>query len=294
MNIAIWGGTGHVGRALYHTFSDRGFNCHCYARNPQKAEKYLPSGDFSGFGDFPSRKYDILINVISAGAVEERFLFEALETWDWRMIGYAKENPKCVCVSISSGSAYGNDFSSPAGENAAFTIYPNMVEKSQVYGLIKLLSERRHRAYYDLPLVDLRMFAFYTRYMDFDQPFFMSDVVKALKNNDVLVTQAVDFYRDFAHPDDLADLIILCAEKKMNTVYDLYSKAPVKKSEILSAFEERYGLRHTCGEAWQSLTGSKAMYFSKHKKAAETGYEPKFSSLDVLLNETDFIMKHKE
>ena len=291
MNIALWGGTGHIGRALQHTFSNRGFNCHSYVRDFEKAEKYLPYGGFSGFKQFPSRQYDILINAIAAGPGHGRQLFKTLEKWDWRMIEFAKEHPKCSCVSISSGAVYGNDFSRPADESSAFTLNPNQVEQSQLYGLIKFMCEQRHRAFYDLPLVDLRLFAFFTRHMDFEQPFFMSDVIKAVQNNEVLATQELDFHRDFSHPEDLADLIYLCAEKKVNAGYDLYSKSPIKKSEILNAFEERYGLRHSCGEVWQSLTGSKGYYFSNNRKAAEIGYEPKFTSLDVLLDEADFIFK---
>jgi len=290
MNIAIWGGTGHVGRALYHAFNGRGFNCHCYVRNPQKAEKCLPTGSFSDFKEFPSGKYDVLINGISAGVVSERFLFETLETWDWRMIEFAKEHPGCCCVSISSGTVYGDEFSAPADDNMTLSLNPNHVESKQIYGLIKLMCEQRHRAFYDLAIVDLRLFNFFTRYMEFEQPFFMSDVIKAVKNNDILITNTADFYRDFTHPDDFADLIYLCAGKKINACYDLYSSAPVKKSEILTAFARRYGLHYSCGEIWHSLTGNKSQYFSNNKKAGELGYEPKFSSLDVLINETDFII----
>jgi nucleoside-diphosphate-sugar epimerase len=166
------------------------------------------------------------------------------------------------------------------------------MEGSQTYGLIKLLCEQRHRSFRDLPLVDLRLYAFFTRHMDFEQPFFMSDVMKAIRNSETLVTQTVDFYRDFAHPDDFADVIILCAEKKVNAAYDLYSRGPIKKSEILTAFAERYGLRHSCGETWQSLTGSKSHYFSRYEKAAELGYAPRFSSRDVLIGEADAIVKN--
>ncbi len=291
MNVAIWGGTGHIGRALRQAFTQRGATCHCYVRNAEKAERCLPPGSFSGFDAFPSRKYDILINGIAAGAVPARGLFETLETWDWRMIGFAKDHPRCCCVSISSGAVYGADFSAPADAETAAVLRPNHVEDSQVYGLVKLTCEQRHRAFHDLPLVDLRVYAFFTRYMDFDQPFFMSDVIRAIRHDDVLVTQAADFYRDFAHPDDLADLICLCAENRVNAAYDVYSRSPIKKSAILAAFAERYGLRHSSGEAWQSLTGSKSHYFSACKKAAELGYAPRFSSLDVLIGEADLILK---
>jgi nucleoside-diphosphate-sugar epimerase len=290
MNIAVWGGTGHVGRALYYALINKGFNCHTYVRNFEKADRYLPSNSFSGFSEFPSRKYDILINGIAAGAVQERFLFETLEKWDWRLIEFAKEHPKCCCVSISSGAAYGCNFSAPVDDKASMTLCPNHVEKSQIYGLIKLMCEQRHRSFQDLPLVDLRLFAFFTRHMDLEQPFFMSEVIKAVKNDDVLVTQSSDFYRDFTHPDDFAELISLCARKKINAEYDLYSKSPIKKSEILDIFVKRYGLRYSGGEVWQSLTGNKSHYFSNSRKAAELGYEPEFSSFDVLISESDYIL----
>ncbi len=291
MNIAVWGGTGHVGRALYHAFRRRGADCHCYVRDVEKAGRVLPAGDFSHFDAFPSRKYDILLNGIAAGAVQERFLFETLEQWDWRMIRFAEEHPGCCCVSVSSGAVYGGDFSAPAAGDTAVALRPNHMEGGQIYGLIKLLCEQRHRSFRDLPLVDLRLYAFFTRHMDFEQPFFMSDVMKAIRNGETLVTQAVDFYRDFIHPDDFAEAIFLCAAKKVNAAYDLYSRSPIRKSEILAAFAERYGLRHSCGEVWQSSTGSKSRYYSTYHKAAEVGYAPRFSSLDVLTDEADAIVK---
>jgi len=292
MNIAIWGGTGHVARALYYTFSRRGFNCHCYARNLKKAEQCLPSGSFSDFKEFPSGKYDILINGISASAANQRFLFETFEIFDWRMIEFAKDHPSCLCVSISSGSVYNNDFSTPADENTTLTLNPNRIDNNQIYGLIKLTCEQRHRSFYNLPIVDLRLFAFFTRYIDFEQPFFMSDVIKAVKNDNVLVTQADDLYRDYAHPDDFADLIYLCAVKKINDCFDLYSRAPIKKSEILDVFALNFGLRYSTGEGWTSPTGNKANYYSSNKKANVVGYEPKFSSIDVLLTEFDYIINN--
>jgi nucleoside-diphosphate-sugar epimerase len=290
MRIAIWGATGHVGQALCHEAKRRGFKCHGYARDVEKASRLLRDEEYSSFNDFPSRKYDILINAIAAGAASDGALFETLERWDWRMIDYARDNPTCACVSVSSGAVYGGGFSSPAVKETWFPLPPNKIEPGQRYGLVKLLCEQRHRAFSNLLLVDIRLFAFFTRYMDSNQPFFMSDVIKAICKRAPLLTQPSDFVRDFTHPEDFLNLILLCADKKLNGCFDLYSSAPIKKSEIIALFTERYGLKAEYGGSWISATGAKANYFSRNYAAAEIGYEPLHSSKDVLISEADSIL----
>jgi nucleoside-diphosphate-sugar epimerase len=258
-----------------------------------KASSLLPGGRFSRFEDFPTRNYDVLINAISAGSSEGRALFETLERWDWKMIDFARWHTCRACVNISSGAAYGDIFSSPAEENAVFAVAPNHITPNLRYGLVKFMCEQRHRVFEDLPLVDIRLFAFFTRYIDTDQPFFMSDVVKSIIGRTQLVTNASDFARDFAHPEDFLNLILLCAEKKLNGCFDLYSRAPIKKSEIIALFKERYGLRAEVGASWTSLSGDKANYFSRNRAAEAVGYEPLHDSKDVLLSEADSLISRE-
>jgi nucleoside-diphosphate-sugar epimerase len=291
MRIAIWGATGHVGQAMYHEVKRRGFECRGYARDMEKASRLLEDGEYSSFNDFPSRKYDILINAIAAGTTSDGALFETLERWDWRMIDYARDNPTCACVSVSSGAVYGGAFSSPAVKETCFSLSPNKIEPGQRYGLVKLLCEQRHRSFSYLPLVDIRLFAFFTRYMDLNQPFFMSDVIKAICNQAPLMTRPSDFVRDFAHPEDFLNLILLCADKRLNGCFDLYSRAPIKKSEIIALFTESYGLKTEYGGSWISVTGAKSNYFSRNYAAAEIGYEPRHSSKDVIISEAGLMIE---
>lgn len=327
LRIAIWGATGHVGQALLHTAIARGHTVTGYVRDIQKAAGLLPAGSYAPFSAFPFAAppwpweaaattgetgtvqqgmpsqaaiissngkdlpdFDLLVNAIAAEPVADSALFETLERWDWLLIDYAKAHPACCCASISSGAVYGEGFEEPATAGTAFTLQPNQVPPGRRYGLIKLLCEQRHRAFTELSLVDLRLFAFFTRYMDFSQPFFMSDVVRAVQAGHPLVTQPTDFARDFIHPADILQLLLLCVDNHRNACFDLYSTAPIKKSEILELFARRYGLQVQSGGAWTSLTGAKARYYSEDRAAAALGYAPRYSAWQVLEGEMDAIL----
>jgi nucleoside-diphosphate-sugar epimerase len=291
MKIAIWGITGHVGQALYHTAVEKGIECHGYVRDLDKARLLLPQGVYSHFEDFPSKQYDILINAVAAGFVTDALIFDILEHWSRKLLLFSRENPSCVCFNISSGAVYGDNFDTPADDNTSFLLTPNNIKSEQLYGIAKLFCEQRNRANPGLPIVDLRMFAFFTRYMDIRQPFFMSDIIKALLSDDVFETAPNDFERDFIHPSDLLNMILICSEKKNNGCFDLYSCGPIKKSEIIALFEKHYGLKVKYGQAWTSATGTKTKYFSQSRKAAELGYFPVYTSKDILLRETDAILQ---
>lgn len=290
MKIAIWGATGHVGRALFFEALSRGIECHGYVRYINKAARLLTGQPCFGFEEFESNSYDILINAVSASVAEPFSLFEIFDRFDYRLIDYARSHPECACVSISSGAAYGDVFTEPAKEMLSYELMPNRIEQHQWYGLVKLICEQRHRALAPLPIVDLRIFAFFTRYIDLAQPYFMTDVVNAILEQKPIVTPPTDFERDFIHPSDFLDLILLCAEKRVNACFDLYSLSPVKKSEILAYFQKKYGMSVENGAVWESKTGGKSRYYSEHHSASSLGYQPRFSSMDTISAEAEAIL----
>lgn len=290
--IAILGATGHVGQALFHEAVNRGLVCHGYVRDLLKASNVLPGQICKTTDLLFDNEYDVLINAISANDIRSFVLFETLELWDYKMIEYAKRYPHCCCVNISSGAVYGDTYSNAADDTTSYQIQPNRISPSQYYGLVKLLCEQRHRSLSSLKLVDLRLFAFFTRYIDLSQPFFMSDVINAIKHDRPLVTTKIDFERDYIHPKDFFNLILLCADSGVNASFDLYSKCPVSKSRIIAALKEKYGLSVQAGLTWESKTGIKSKYYSKCRNAEKIGYIPRYTSLDVIMTEAERILKN--
>lgn len=94
--------------------------------------------------------------------------------------------------------------------------------------------------------------------------------------------------RDYLHPEDFCALIILLmTAPAMNAGLDCYSKAPVSKHALLSAMHHEFGLQYEVQleSAGINATGTKPFYYSANKKAADFGYDPKWSSLGGVLAE---------
>ena len=286
MNIAIWGATGNVGLALMYEASSRGLSCHGYVRDRHKAKELFESGDFFSFNEFGYNHYDILINAISENNANPFTVFETMERYDYKMIDYARSNPHCVCISISSGAAYIDSFIEPSNKDSELHIRPNCITTDQWYGLVKLMCEQRHRALSPLPIIDLRLFSFISRYLNLSQPLFIADLINAIIRRKPFITSAIDFERDYIHPSDLFDLILLCSKNRVNNCYDTFSCKPVRKSEIISHFEKAYSLEVIIGETWESATGYKGKYYSKYHNAIDIGYKPKYSALDAIVMES--------
>ena len=293
MKIAVWGATGHVGKAVTTEFAKRkGLVLDVFVRNTAKAEEFLSREHISNISaydikEFNAAGYDAVINCTGIGnpgvlAQYSERVFQITEEFDSLLISSAQQNPKCVFINFSSGAVYGTEFYEPATAQTAVSFSPNDITPNRFYGLAKLNSEGKHRAYPNLPIIDLRMFAFFSRFIDWDAPFFMSELCQSIIHKTIFRTSQDDFVRDFIHPADLSEMLIRCIEKGGNTVYDLYSQAPVTKWEIIRCCAENFGLQYTIDEVKLSPTGAKSNYYSLHHKVEEIGYRPRYTSLEGL------------
>jgi nucleoside-diphosphate-sugar epimerase len=118
----------------------------------------------------------------------------------------------------------------------------------------------------------------------------MADIVNSVKNKTVFVTNSQNIKRDFVHPKDLFQLIVLCMKQKsMNSAIDLYSKKPISKFEIIKYFQDKYGLTYKIKKILKNKT--KTNYYTT-KKFNELGYKPKFSSMDSIMDESKFFFDY--
>jgi nucleoside-diphosphate-sugar epimerase len=137
----------------------------------------------------------------------------------------------------------------------------------------------------------LRIFGFFSRFIDVNGGFFMSELIKAIKNNSEFVTDDIDMMRDYVNPSDFYALIKNCMLNKNNDVYDVYSKEPVSKFTILQELSSKFDLKLTIKEKMNAVspTGFKQKYYSLSKKANKIGYDPQYSSLETIINEIGHI-----
>ena len=128
-----------------------------------------------------------------------------------------------------------------------------------------------------------------------DARFLITDIVRAIRDKSVLKISADYMARDFVGPRDFYQLIdALLSVHAANAVVDCYSKAPIDKITLLTAIQERFGLRYELTQTSTGLnaTGSKPYYYSINKRANDFGYEPTTTSLESVLYELKMLFHH--
>jgi nucleoside-diphosphate-sugar epimerase len=308
--IAILGATSHIAKGLIHNFLRGGTSrLHLYTMSPDAARAFLaklgiPGGNdvaiHEGYGDFRRHPYDVIVNCVGVGtrkklADDFTKYFTVIEEYDNLAISSLRhENPDALYVGFSSGAVYGGDFSSPMQENTEHRIRVNHVDKRDYYSIVRLNSEAKHRAFRDLKIVDLRVFAYFSRFLDWTDGYFISDVIDCVLHHKTLTTGNVNFVRDYVHPQDLFALVVKCMEAgRINEAFDATSAQPVEKREILDYFSAAYGLQYVTDPSvnQRSTTGAKQIYYSTYRKAAQIGYQPQFRALDAIVQEAKYILR---
>jgi nucleoside-diphosphate-sugar epimerase len=255
-----------------------------------------------GYGDFLRGAYDVVINCVGVGTVKKlqgdysRY-FTVTEEYDNLAISYLRQkNPDALYVAFSSGAVYGVGFSSPVEENTENRICVNHIEKKAFYSIVRLNAEAKHRAFCDLKIVDLRVFAYFSRFLDLTDGYFITDVIDCILHHKVLTTGNVNFVRDFVHPGDLFSLVTKCMDAgQINGAFDAISSKPVEKQEILDYFSSEYGLKYVTDPLANHITstGAKQVYYSTCHNAAGIGYCPQFSSMDAIAQESKHILEKR-
>jgi nucleoside-diphosphate-sugar epimerase len=152
----------------------------------------------------------------------------------------------------------------------------------------KLHAECRHRSLPHLPIVDIRVFNYFSHTQDLSARFLITDILRAIRDKAVLTTSPAYMVRDYLHPADFHQLVLaLLTAPPANTAVDCYSRGPIDKIALLTAMQEKFKLRYEITEttAGVNATGSKSHYYSLNSRAADFGYQPTLSSLQGVLQE---------
>lgn len=304
--IAILGATGHIAKALAEQLLRGGRHpLLLFAREPARAAAFLASIGFPGaapclpFDDFPGCACDAVLNGVGIGdpgalRAAGDDLFRVTAAFDTLAIDYLRARPATRYINLGSGAAYGGPFDRPADEATSAVFPANAMGFSDGYGIAKLHAEARHRALAPLPVVDLRIFGFFSRHISLSSRFLMSEAVSSILSGSVLETGPDDVVRDYVHPADLCALVEACLDAgPFNDVLDVRSAAPARKTEILDLLAARFGLRHRVAgtTAPASVTGSKPAYYSTSgRAAARLGISPRRTSIECIAEETAAIL----
>jgi nucleoside-diphosphate-sugar epimerase len=307
MRIAILGATSQIARDLIVSFSiEQDKQLHLFTRRPSEAAKWLGSVGLSGrypvddFSGFANHDFDAVINFVGVGNPAQAVamgnsIFDITLRFDQLVLDYLQTYPACRYLFLSSGAAYGSSFNEPVTRDTPAVVAINNLAPHEWYGVAKLHTECRHRAHPELPIIDIRVFNYFSCTQDLSARFLIADILRAIRDKTVLKTSADYIVRDFLHPSDFYKLVsALLLAPANNTAVDCYSRAPIDKPNLLAAMQKQFGLRYEIVEATTSVnaTGGKPYYYSLNKRAADFGYQPALTSLEGVLREANAILLH--
>jgi len=305
MRIAVLGATSQIAKDLILSFSTQeDHHLNLFARRPDCVKKWLDNVGLAErylvdeFGGFGAQEFDVIINFVGVGnpaqtAAMGASIYDVTLQYDELALNYVRHHPECRYVFLSSGAAYGSCFNSPVDAGTKGTININNLQPQDWYGVAKLYAECRHRAHPELPIIDIRVFNYFSRTQDMNARFLITDIVRAIRDNSVLQTSAEYMVRDFIGPSDFYQLIqAILTSPANNDVLDCYSKAPIDKPTLLTAMQDRFGLKYEISKTNASVnaTGSKSHYFSLNDKAKNYGYQPALSSIESILIEAESLI----
>jgi nucleoside-diphosphate-sugar epimerase len=303
--IAILGATSQIARDLIISFSaDEAVQLHLFARRTDEVGKWLSSEKLAGrypvegFSAFANQDFDVVINFVGAGnpaqiAAMGSAILDVTLHFDEMVLQYLQTHPGCRYLFLSSGAAYGSDFTEPAKRDTAATVPINDLKPQDWYGVAKLHAECRHRSHPEWEIFDIRIFNYFSRSQDVGGRFLITDILRAIREQTVLKSSSEYVVRDFLHPSDFYGLIgVLLVAPAANAAVDCYSRAPVDKPALLAAMQQRFGLRYEVTESNVSVnaTGSKPHYYSLNTRAADFGYRPGLTSLEGVLRESEILL----
>ena len=313
VRIAILGATSHIAKGLINNFlKNKTLGLHLYTKSLDKLSVFLESIDvvergdcalYAGYGEFMCLSYDVIINCIGIGTVNKPHsnyadYFTVNEEYDNLAIRYLREcNPHALYICFSSGAVYGRNFTAPVEENSLNCLQVNHVNKNDYYTIMRLNSEAKHRAFKDLRIIDLRVFSYFSRFIDLTDGYFITDIIDCVLKRKALMVDEQNIIRDYLHPQDLFTAV-RCAVNtdKVNGAFDINSTKPVTKQEVLDYFVAKYDLKYGVKKVFDhhSPTGTKNIYCSNYKNAVAIGYEAQFSSLDAIKEEAKYIINSKK
>ncbi|SMH41301.1 NAD-dependent epimerase/dehydratase family protein [Azospirillum agricola] len=309
MHIAILGATSQLASDLILGWAGNStILLDLFARRPDAVATWAKGKGLAGrfraapFDQFGTgdTKYDAIINFVGVGdparaAEMGASILDITHHYDSIALEYQNRYPQCRYLFLSSGAVYGSTFLEPAGRSTRSQIAINDLPAQEYYAVSKLYAESRHRARPGRPIIDIRVFNYFSRTQDLDARFFITDIVRAIRSGNVLKASDDVMVRDFLHPSDLRGLVeALLAAPPVNVPVDCYTRSPVNKSTLLQAMAGWFGLRWeiTAGPTSPLInaTGTKPHYYSTNTRAAEFGYQPKYSSLNGLKEEIEAIL----
>jgi nucleoside-diphosphate-sugar epimerase len=309
MRIAIFGATSEIAKDLILSFAAKcNHELVLYARRPDAVKNWLSTlglherYNVATFNAFRATEhFDAVLNFVGVGnpaqaAAMGASIFEVTLQYDELALNYVRQHSNCRYIFLSSGAVYGSNFEEPVDENAKATVAINGLQPQDWYGAAKIHAECRHRSLLHLPIVDIRVFNYFSRTQDMSARFLIADVVRAIQFGEVFVTSAENIVRDYLGSQDFYQIIHkILQSDPINTSVDCYTITPVDKFQMFETLKSKFGLLYTLADFDSRVngTGNKKNYYSCNCRANSFfGYKPTLSSLENVVREAEFLLNH--
>jgi nucleoside-diphosphate-sugar epimerase len=304
MNVAILGASSQLARDLVLSM-EHGYALQLYARDTAALQAWVDAGPARGratvlpYADYGRHDHEAVINFVGVGdparaAAMGASIFDITHEFDQLALKGLDSHPGRRYIFLSSGAAYGHAFQQPVDGRTLAAVPINAFGPQDWYGAAKLHAECRHRARTADAITDLRVFNYFSRSQDLSARFFVTDMLRALRDGTVMHTSPDAMVRDYLHRQDFYQLVdCVLRGPAGNRAIDCYTRAPVDKATLLAAMAERFGLRYEIDQglaAPVNATGAKPHYYSQQRLAADLGYQPAYASLDTVTSETAAIL----
>ncbi|HMO77681.1 MAG TPA: NAD-dependent epimerase/dehydratase family protein [Candidatus Paceibacterota bacterium] len=299
--ISLLGASGYIGRSLVPLFLEQQtkYELHLFSRTPDVLSKKLVTlygsnfqSQIHHFKDFLQVDCDVVLNATGISDSREiaknpRYVLETTALIDDVIISKLKKKSEITYINFSSGAVHESRSDKVTREEKTDRNLVNNMLSREYYIMAKQQAEAKHRTLIDLSIVDVRVFAFFSRFVDIRNTFLMSQIASSLKEKKVFLTNSTDIIRDYITPDDLFRFIECVISSPSNCAYDVYSLEPVSKFLLLTHLNKNFGLQYEISDVDLSTTLAKEIYFSTNYAAKNIGYRPTHTSLSGICKELD-------
>ena len=301
MRLAILGATSQIAKDLVRSLAAQSSHeLVLYARHPEVVAQWLQRVGLDGrftCADFPAfslkEHFDVIINFVGVGDPANAVsmgsaIFDITAKYDAMALNYVTIKTECRYLFLSSGAVYCSSFEEPVNDNSKATIEINNLKPQDWYAVAKLHAECRHRSFAHLPIVDIRVFNYFSHTQNMGSRFLMTDILRSLRDGSVVQTSPVNIFRDYITPFDFHRLIeVVLGAEPINISVDCYSRAPVDKLTLLHMIRNNYGLNYQFIDDYKGFnaTGAKINYYSLRRIPEFLDYQPVRTSMEGILHE---------
>lgn len=267
MKIAILGATGHIAQNLIDYWYEK-YYLFQFSRDKLWGHSY---------DQLNKQNYDLIINCTGIGTysnIKDYYsYFKIIEHFDNMCIDYLNINPKTLYVNFSSG---------------VVSEFNKEIKQDNYYAIAKLNSEAKHRSLKHLNIIDIRLYSFFSRYINLNDDYFLNQIIKSIKENKELLITPYEMIRDYISPQDLANFIInLQHDNKVVTVGSLED---ISKQEILDYFKQNHGFKYKITDTEiPCATGHKIDYWPE-----KIDNKPTKTSLETIKEESQSLLMNSE